>query len=224
MSLINIEQQGEIALITMDDGKANAMSSDMIAAVNAALDQAENDAKAVIISGRSGVFCGGFDLKTIRSGDDAASHAMTLAGARLAMRIYGFPRPIIMAATGHGVALGGFLLLTGDYRVGAAGEYMFGLNEVAIGMTLPPFALMLSQARIEKRYLTQAAISATMFSPEEAIQVGFLDEVVGSGDLLARAMEKAKALADLDGPSFARVKQDIRGASIQMILESLPQE
>jgi enoyl-CoA hydratase len=221
MSFVNYEQRGDIALITMDDGKVNAMSSDMIAEVNGALDQAEKAAKAVIIMGRPGVFCGGYDLKTIRSGDDAAREAMTLAGAHMAMRIYGCPKPTIMANTGHGIALGGLLLLTGDYRIGVAGEFAIGMNEVAIGLTLPAFALMLVQARIANRHLSNAVISATMYGPEEAVQAGFLDEVVEPDDLLTRAMEKASTLAELDGDAFARVKQDIRGASIEKVLESL---
>lgn len=221
MSLVNYVQQDEIALLSIDDGKANAMSSDMIAAVNGALDQAEKDAKVVIISGREGVFCGGFDLKTIRGGDAAASQAMTLAGSRLTMRLYGFPKPIIMANTGHSVALGGFLLLTADYRIGITGEFSIGLNEVAIGLSLPPFALMLVNARINTRHRTNAAISATMYSPEEAINVGFLDEVVEPRDLMARVMEKAASLLQLDAKAFAGVKQSMRGADISGVLEIL---
>ena len=146
---------------------------------------------------------------------------MLLAGARLTMRLYGFPKPIIMANTGHSVALGGFLLLTADYRIGITGEFSIGLNEVAIGLSLPPFALMLVNARINTRHRTNAAISATMYSPEEAINVGFLDEVVEPRDLMARVMEKAASLLQLDAKAFAGVKQSMRGADISGVLEIL---
>ena len=222
MAPANYEQQGDIAVVTLDDGKANAMNPGMIAAVNAALDRAQADARAVIISGRPGVFCGGFDLKVIRTGDAATQQAMTLAGARLAMRIYGFPRPTVMATTGHSVALGGFLLLTADYRIGINGAFTVGLNEVAIGMTLPPFALMLSRARIDTRHLSNAALSSTMYSHADAVGAGFLDEVVEPDALMARAMDKATSLAALDAKAFARVKQDLRGADIERVLASLP--
>jgi enoyl-CoA hydratase len=222
MSFAEYDQQGDLGLITMDDGKANAMGPDMIVAVNAALDQAEADARVAIITGRPGVLSGGFDLKVIRSGDAAAIQAMTLAGARLLMRIYGFSKPIVMATGGHGVALGGFLLLTADYRIGVSGNFKIGLNEVAIGMTLPPFALMLSRARLANIHLTNAAINAHMFDPEEAVQAGFLDEVVVPDALLNRALEKGSVLAELDGAAFAQTKQDFRGDDIARILAELP--
>ena len=118
MALVEFTMTGSVAVIAMDDGKANAMGPDMIAAVNDALDRAESEASAVVIIGREGAFCGGFDLKVIRSGDAVAQVAMTTAGAHLALRLYGFPKPVVMAATGHSVALGGFLLLAADHRIG----------------------------------------------------------------------------------------------------------
>ena len=221
MSNVSYKLQDDIATITMDDGKANAMNPEMIGAVNAALDQVEKEAKVVILAGRPGVFCGGFDLKVIRGDDDERRRAQSLGGARLAMRLFGFPKPTLMAATGSGVALGGFLLLAGDYRIGISGDFTIGLNEVAIGMSLPSFALTLVDSRIDKRHVTNAAISSTMYCPEDAIAPGFLDEVVPLEELMGRAMEKAKQLAQLDGDSFAKVKREIRGESIQAILDEL---
>ncbi|HJN52466.1 MAG: crotonase/enoyl-CoA hydratase family protein [Pseudomonadales bacterium] len=221
MSIVNYEQQGDVAIVTMDDGKANAMNPDMAEAINSALDKAEASAKAVVITGRPGVFSGGFDLKIIRSGDPAAAQQMRLAGTRVLMRIYGFPKPIIMAALGHSLALGGFLLLTGDYRIGASGDFTIGLNEVAIGMTLPPFAMMLATARIDNRHLSNAAINANMYNPDQAIAAGFLDEVVAPDEVVARAVEKASAMAELDGAAFAQTKLDFRGADIDRILSAL---
>ncbi|MAI42885.1 MAG: crotonase/enoyl-CoA hydratase family protein [Candidatus Azotimanducaceae bacterium] len=221
MANVVYETQGDIATITMNDGKANAINSEMIEEINAGLDRAERDMKAVIITGRSGIFCGGFDLRVIQSGDIKQRREQFLAGAKLAMRLYGFPRPVIAAVTGSSVALGGFLLLTADYRIGISGEFKIGLNEVAIGMSLPPFALMLAESRINARHLTNATLSATLYSPEEAIAVGFLDEVTEPNDLLRRSKKKAETLAKLDADAFSQVKLDIRGAGIQRILEEL---
>ena len=221
MALVEFTMTGSVAVIAMDDGKANAMGPDMIAAMNDALDRAESEASAVVIIGRDGVFCGGFDLKVIRSGDAAAQVAMTTAGAHLALRLYGFPKPVVMAATGHSVALGGFLLLAADHRIGVTGDFNVGLNEVAIGMSLPPFALMLSRARLEHRFLTGAALNATMYTHEQAIPVGFLDEMVAPGDLRSVAIAKAEALGALDATAFQRVKQDLRGGDIKAVLDQM---
>ena len=137
------------------------------------------------------------------------------------MRIYGFSIPVVMATTGHGVALGGFLLLAADYRFGVEGDYKIGLNEVAIGMTLPPFAQMLAKSRIPPQYLTNTVINAHIYDPESAQQVGFLDEVTTIESLLQTSINKTKELALLDPSAFKRTKQDFRQDDITRILSDL---
>lgn len=210
-----------VAVITMNDGKANAFGPNMIAAVNEQLDRAEAEAKAAVLAGRPGLFSGGFDLRVIRGDDPEASRAMTLGGARLMMRLYGHPQPLVIAATGHAVALGAFCLLTGDYRLGTDGDFRIQLNETAIGMNLPPFGLMLAKERLSKRYLSRATIAATMFSPAEATDAGFLDEVVAADEILEVAQKRARAMVELDGAAYAAVKQSLRGPSISEVLEGL---
>ena len=219
--IASYEQNDHVAVITMNDGKANAFGPDMIAAVNTQLDRAEAEAKAVVLAGRPGLFSGGFDLKVIRGGDPEAARVMRLGGARLMMRLYGHPQPFVIAVTGHAVALGAFCLLTGDYRVGPDGDYRVQLNETAIGMTLPPFGLMLARERLSKRYLSRATIAATPFSTTEAKDAGFLDETVPAEDVVATAQKVARSMLDLDGSSYATVKQGLRGESIAGILDGL---
>ena len=219
--LTTYELIDHVAMITMNDGKANAFGPNMIAAVNGQLDRAENEAKAVVLAGRPGLFSGGFDLKVIRGDDPEASRAMSLGGARLMMRLYGHPQPLVIAVTGHAVALGAFCLLTADYRLGTAGEFRIQLNETAIGMSLPPFGLMLAKERLSKRYLSRATIAATMFSPTEAKAAGFLDEMVSADDLLDTAQNRARSMVELDGAAFAAVKQSLRGPSISDVLDGL---
>ena len=219
--LASYELSDQVAIITMDDGKANAFGPDMIATVDAHLERAGREAKAVILTGRPGIFSGGFDLKVIRGGDAAAGRAMSLAGARLMMRLYGLPQPLVVAAPGHAIALGAFCLLTGDYRIGIEGDFRIGLNETAIGMSLPPFGLMLAKERLSKRHLAGAAIGATLFGPAEARDAGFLDEVVPAAQLPAAARAAADRLVALDGASYAAVKNALRGESIAAVLAGL---
>jgi len=221
MPLLTHEKLEEISIITLDDGKANAMGPSMIEALNNALDKAQESSRAVLIIGRPGLLSGGFDLSIIKSGDNNAIQAMVNAGARLLMRIYGFSIPVVMATTGHGVALGGFLLLAADYRFGVEGDYKIGLNEVALGMTLPPFAQMLAKSRIPPQYLTNTVINAHIYDPESAQQVGFLDEVTPVGSLLQTSINKTKELALLDPSAFKRTKQDFRKDDITRILSNL---
>ncbi len=211
----------QIAVVTMDDGKANAFSPDMIATVNDLLDQAESEAKAVVLTGRDGIYSGGFDLRVIRGDDPQAAVNMRQGGTRLMMRLYGLPLPLVIAASGHAIALGAFCLLTADYRIGTAGDFRVGLNETSIGMSLPPFGLMLTRERLSKRYLTRATMAATMFTPDEAKDAGFLDAVVPKGDLRQTALDVASSYLALDGTAYASVKQGLRGESIAAILEGL---
>ena len=219
--LASYELNDQIAVITLDDGKANAFGPNMIGAVNAMLDRAASEAKVVLLTGRPGIFSGGFDLKVIRGGDAQAAHAMRLGGTRLMMRLYGLPQPLVIATPGHAIALGAFCLLTADYRVGVDGAFNIGLNETAIGMSLPPFGLMLARERLSKRYLARAAIGATLFGPSEAKDAGFLDEVVAAEDLLETALAAARRLAELDGAAYAAVKDGLRSEAIAAVLAGL---
>lgn len=219
--LTTYEQVGDVALIIMDDGKANAFGPPMIAAVDAMLDRAADDAKAVVLTGRPGIFSGGFDLNVIRGGDATQARAQALGGARLMMRLYGWPQPLVVAASGHAIALGAFCVLAGDHRLGADGEFRIGLNEVAIGATLPPFAWLLAKERLSKRYLTQATLTAKMYEPNGACDAGFLDEVVAADKLRNVALERAAQLADLDANAYAGMKQGLRGESIDAVLAGL---
>ena len=219
--LTTYEQIGDVALISMDDGKANAFGPPMIAEIEAMLDRAADDAKAVVLTGRPGMLSGGFDLNVIRGGDAGQARAQALGGARLMMRLYGWPQPLVVAASGHAIALGAFCILTGDHRLGADGEFRIGLNEVAIGATLPPFAWLLAKDRLSKRYLTQAALTARIYDPEGARDAGFLDEVVAADKLRDVALEHATQLAKLDAKAYAGMKQGLRGDAIDAILTGL---
>ena len=215
------EQVGDVALITMDDGKANAFGPPMIAAVDAMLDRAADEARAVVLTGRPGVFSGGFDLNVFRDGGPEQARAMGLAGARLMMRLYGWPQPLVVAASGHAIALGALCVLTGDHRLAADGDFRFGLNEAAIGRTLPPFAWLLARDRLSKRALTQAALTARMYDAEGARDAGFVDAVVPTDDLRDAALERAGQLAELDASTFSAMKQGLRGEGIDAVLTGL---
>ena len=221
MTILTHEKLEEISIIKLDDGKANVMGPSMIKAINNGLDEAQENSRAVLIIGRPGLLSGGFDLSIIKSGDTNAIQAMVNAGARLLMRIYGFSIPVVMATTGHGVALGGFLLLAADYRFGVEGDYKIGLNEVAIGMTLPPFGQMLAKARIAPQYLTNTVINANLYDPKSAQKAGFLDEVTTVESLLQTSINKTKELALLDPLAFEKTKQNFRQEDIARILSDL---
>jgi enoyl-CoA hydratase len=219
---IRYEQIGNTALIVLDDGKANAFNNAFIDAFDVQLDRAQQEARAVVITGRTGVLSGGFDLNIIRGGDEAAVLRLVHAGGRLLMRLYEHPQPLVVGASGHAVALGALILLCADYRCGARGAFKIGLNETAIGLTLPEFALALAGDRLSKRRLTEATLCAQLYDPDAARDVGYLDDVVEPDRLRETALGRAAALASLDAQAFAASKKLQRGTTITRVLASLP--
>lgn len=202
------ERVGDVAVIRLDDGKANALGFDIVDGLAGALDDSA-DAKAIAIIGRPGRFSAGFDLTVMRS--DRAVELMG-KGADLALRLVEHPAPVVLGITGHALAMGAVLMLTADWRVGAEGDYKLGLNEVRIGLFVPAFACDLAEYRLSKRHLTEAVQLAEVYDPQGALQAGFLDEVVDLEQVEGRAIERATTwAADLDPKAFARTRTIARG-------------
>ena len=219
---MNYEQHGDVAVLHFDDGKANVVGHDLIATMHQGLDRAAKDAKAVVILGRPGRFSAGFDLDELKKGQQE-SLALVTAGAHMLLRMFSHPQPLIGACTGHAIAAGAFMLLSCDTRIGTAGDFKLGLNETAIGMVLPVFGLELAAARLSRRHLTAATIQARLFNPEEAMDAGFLDEVVSGDQLQQRSIEVAAQLAKFPAEAYAGNKLAIRESSIERIRQSLEQ-
>ena len=192
---VTYQREESIAVITMNDGKVNALGPDMLAAINAELDRAESeDAGAVVIAGNERVFSGGFDLKVFRSGDLDASIAMLKAGFELSHRLLSFPKPVVAACTGHAIAMGSFLACSTDHRIAAPG-YTFQANEVAIGMVLPYPALEVMKLRLTRSAYQQAVGLSKTFLSDTALAGGWVDELVMADMVLDRALEAAHEFA-----------------------------
>jgi len=212
--------EGTTALVEMDDGKANALSETMIEGLLEAIARAEKEASAMVLVGRPERFCAGFDLRIMMSSPDAAK-ALLRRGADLLMKLYGSAVPLVVACTGHALAGGALVLLTGDVRIGAAGPYRIGLNEVQIGLPVPVLAMELARDRITPSELARATLHAQIYGPEEAARAGYLDEVVPAADVVTRAKAEATRLGTLSRAAFHATKQRLRGKTIAHILATL---
>jgi enoyl-CoA hydratase len=214
--VVSYSSEGPIAEVRLDDGKVNVLTRAVQLDLLAALDRAEGDGQAVVIAGRPGVFSAGFDLATLRAGGEAAFE-MVIGGFELARRVLSFPRPVVMACTGHAVAMGSFLLLSGDLRVGSTGPHQLVANEVAIGLTMPYTATELLRQRLTPAAFQRALLLAEVFGPDDAVAAGFLDEVVDADDVIATAHERATRAAGLDPTAFAASKLRARGATLEAL-------
>ena len=199
--------ENDISIITLDDGKANVFSPKMIQDVNDCLDQVPTQNGALIITGRDGMFSAGFDLKIISAGEMSAITEMTTNGFKLLSRIFSFPRPVLGACSGHGIALGTFLLCCCDYRIGVKGEFMIGANEMRTNMVIPTPILELIKFRVSNGHKYRAILGAEMYSIEDGIEAGLIDEVVEPENLMEASMHKIKDLASMGHPSYTLTKE-----------------
>jgi len=209
-----------VAVVRLDDGKANAVSHRLIEQVHEALDRAEAEASAVALVGREGRFSAGFDLSVMTQGADA-TRGLVRAGGELLMRLFTHPQPTVAAVTGHALAAGALLCLACDTRLGAAGApAKIGLNETAIGMGLPWYGVRLGEARLSVRHRQRAVLQAEIYDMAGAVDAGYLDELV-EGDVAAAAVERARQLGQLPGSAYAFTKRRLRQALADDVLAGL---
>lgn len=221
---VTYEHDGALARITMDDGKVNVLSNDMQADLHHAFDKAEAAGAIVVLTGRDGVFSAGFDLKTLQGGGPAAVD-MLLGGFELSYRLLSFPRPVVIACTGHAMAMGLFLLLSGDERIGAAGaDHKLVANEVQIGLTLPHAAVEICRQRIQASHLPRVANLAEEYRPDSAVAAGLLDRVVPPGEVVTEAAAAAERMAGLNLDAHAGTKQRIREPALTALRAAIERD
>ncbi len=222
--LVTCDHSEGISLITLDDGKANVMSPPMISEINSALDKAESNGGVVILTGREKMFSGGFDLSIFKAGDREEIYTMLTAGAQLAQRLLSFPLPTITACSGHAIAMGTFVLLATDYRIGIRGDSKFAANEVAIGLTVPHFAIETLRQRLSPAALNKAVNLAWYFASDEALTAGFLDELADADTLLDTAKARATAAQKLDAKSHTNSKLRLRADLLTTIENAIARD
>ena len=217
---VSYEQDGTVAILTMDDGKANAISHGLMDALEEALSRAERDASAIVLTGRVGRFSAGFDLREMMSGLDRA-RALVSRGGNLLMRLYELPLPLVIACSGHALAAGALIVLTGDLRIGVDGPFKLGLNEVSIGMPVPILAMELARDRLETRHLIPATLFATTVDPATAVTWGYLDQLATAEELRATAVREATRLGARSRDAYAKTKLALRERTIRYVKETL---
>jgi len=210
-------RSGPIARIVLDDGKVNVMSVAMLAALHEAFDQAERDGAIVILTGRGKTFSAGFDLKVFSDGGANANYTMLKSGAELTYRLLSFPTPVVAACNGHALPMGAFLLMSSDVRIAAEGAYGIGMNEVAIKLTVPRFAVEVARQRLTPAYLNRALTTGQLFTPAEAAAAGFVDWTAPAAELDAAATRLAEALCSIDLPSHHATKLRVREPALTAI-------
>jgi enoyl-CoA hydratase len=223
-ALVQYSVSNHIAHVTIDHGKANTLSTEVVNALDAALTRAEeagpDTVGAMVITGKTGFLSGGFELDEMRASPVSAFRLTTKGGA-LCTRIFGSPVPVVIACPGHAIAAGALLLLAADERIGARGSFKIGLIETQIGMVVPRWAMELSEERLSRRHFQLATIGARIYDPDGARDAGFLDEVVEPDALAERAGEAALYWAGLPRSAYVGQVERHRAERLRRLHEAI---
>jgi enoyl-CoA hydratase len=201
-----------VARITLDDGKVNAMSAEMLEDIEAHLREAAGAAQVTVLAGRPGIFSAGFDMGTFPRGPEPTAR-MVGAGVRCIEALLAHPHPVLAVCTGHAYPMGAFLLLASDLRYGLAGDFRIGMNETAIGITLPQFAVELARHRLAPQAYARVG-TAMMYGPEAAVAMGYLDRVCRPEELEAAVDAAVENLRKLDATSFRATKTRLNARAL----------
>ncbi|MDP1826778.1 MAG: enoyl-CoA hydratase/isomerase family protein [Archangium sp.] len=225
MAQWKIERDGDVAIVSLDDGKANALLVPEFLGLEAALDEVEkSNALSVVLTGRPGFFSAGLNLKTL--GGLSLDQKKELVGAMgsAVLELFLFPKPVVAAVSGHALGGGAMFALAADLRIFADGAFRFGLNEVQVGLFVPSYAIELARAAVSTSRLTDLVMHGRVLSPMEALEMHVADAVHAPDALINAAMIRARDLAKLTGTGYATTKKLVRGPAAEVARGKIPAE
>jgi len=197
--MLSIQQHGTVSEINLNYPPANAMDTEFVKALRSSLAEvAAGEAKAVVISGRPGMFSGGIDVPGLLPQPREVVLEFWTEFLLLMRDVAACPVPVVAAMTGHSPAGGGVLAIHCDYRIAAAGDFKIGLNEVQVGLPVPASILRVFAFVVGERQAQKLAMQGQLISPDEALATGLVDNLAdGPESVVAKAVEFAAKLTKL---------------------------
>ncbi len=210
-----------VATISIDDGGKNVINHEVLDELEAAWEKAEADAEALILAGRPGSFCAGYDISVMTGDDPGAAARLGQRGGRFAHKLFGSQMPTIAVSTGHAFTIGAVWLACCDIRIGEAGQFKYGMSEVALNVPFSAWPLEPLKERLNPQHLVPALLHSRIYDPEGALQAGFIDELVGAGEGMEKARAAASELAKLPGKAYGQSKRQLRSEALAIMAEDL---
>ncbi len=225
MAQWQIEREGDVAIVSLDDGKANALLVPEFAGLEAALDEVEkSNALSVVLTGRTGFFSAGLNLKALGSMSLDDKKQLVAAMGSAVLKLFLFPKPVVAAVSGHALGGGAMFALAADTRVFADGSFRFGLNEVQVGLFVPSYAIELARSAVSASRMTDLVVHGRVLSPMEALSMHLAEAVHAPEALRSAAMILARDLAKLTGTGYAITKRLVRGPAAELARAKIPAE
>ncbi len=218
---VTLTRQHNVAVITIDDGAKNVINHEVLDELEAHWDAVEASAGAAVLAGRPGSFCAGYDIKVMTGNDPSAAAELGRRGGRFAHRLFGSAVPTVAVSTGHAFTIGAVWLACCDLRIGEAGGFKYGMSEVALGVPFSPWPLEPLKARLTPAQQTAALLHSQIYSPEGALDAGFVDQLLPAGEGMGAALEAAARLAALPRDAYARSKRELRRDALAIMAADL---
>lgn len=215
--MIQIIDHGAVREVHLDRPPANALSPELIAALRAAVEEAPAaGARALVLSGSPRMFSGGLDIPHLIHLDRQAITAAWKDFYALMRGLAASPIPIAAAITGHSPAGGAVISLYCDVRIMAEGDFRIGLNEVQVGIPMPPVIFQALRRQVGERQAERLCVTAELVPAAEALRIGLVDELVAPEAVVARAVEWCNALLALPPQAMAITRRLARADLVSL--------
>jgi 3,2-trans-enoyl-CoA isomerase len=202
---------GAVRELQFNRPPANAFSPEFIVALKQAVESAAQDgARALVLSGAPGRFSAGLDVPLLLTLDRPAMAFLWREFYALLGALARSPIPVAAAITGHATAGGTVLPIFCDCRVAARGDWKLGLNEVQVGLPLPPVIFAGLRRLVGAHQAERLAVGGLLISPDEAVRIGLVDEVVPLDRVVSRAVEWSRGLLALPVDAMAATRRRAR--------------
>jgi len=212
---VETERIGQLTVVKISRSPVNAITLELATEIALAFKSAiESRAKAIVLTGLDGYFSAGVDLKEVPTYTSEQQASMVTAINQLVAMVYGCPKPVVGAISGHAIAGGLVVALCCDHRVGAEGDFKLGLTEAKAGVPFPAAALEVARKELMPAAARQLVLANRLISPDEALAMGVLDELVPLEWMRERSTEVAQELSKIPPETFARTKAALRGDAL----------
>ncbi|MCG8603863.1 enoyl-CoA hydratase/isomerase family protein [bacterium] len=213
--MIHLDYRDGIAILRLDHGKVNALDKELIAAFIQKLDEVEaSSARSLVITGSGSCFSAGVDLFRIVEGGAAYVEEFLPLLTEILLKLFTYPCPVVAATNGHAIAGGCILVLACDYKIMAKGGGRIGVPELLVGVPFPTLPLEIVRFNAPREHLQELIYKGRNYSPEEALQIGIVDQLVEPEHLLDRACDAANNMGSIPAESFILTKRLIRQPAI----------